>query len=371
MKNDMLGINLLNNTKQANKVKEKAAIENGLTDPSRSIGSALRGINFLNTGLDTAFNTDVQGITLFTRPYLNFKDKNLVTERKLTTLLTEKPHSIYYAIRRLLDTKMSLGVQREENCLIDTRQAFITIFTNLLTGISGWPDESIDMFVSQPGLRNQVYMLVDHPTNEYGAFDLTATFKNIAGDPISNILLAWQTYAKGVALGSLMPYPEMIANRIIDYETRIYRLVLDVSKRWVQKIACCGAAFPTANPIGSSFNFSSDTPLVSDTNEISVPFKAIGYCYNDPIIVRDFNTTVYRFNKKMKDDLREKLMILVPSDLYSFFNYLCYPRITSSMELQWWCDRDIFKDNIIKHNIPLSRGFLDKWGLVIGEENAD
>ena len=168
-----------------------------------------------------------------------------------------------------------------------------------------------------------------------------------------------------------MPYPEMIANRIIDYETRIYRLVLDVSKRWVQKIACCGAAFPTANPIGSAFNFSSDTPLVSDTNEISVPFKAIGYCYNDPIIVRDFNTTVYRFNKKMKDDLREKLMILVPSDLYSFFNYLCYPRITSSMELQWWCDRDIFKDNIIKYNIPLGRGFLDKWGLVIGEENAD
>lgn len=356
----------------ASGAKSSAAIEAGLTDPKKVLGSALHGINFLNTGINASNNTDLQGITFFTRPFLNLSTNNIKGTRKLTSLLTEKDYSIHKAIRRILDTKMSKSDDGPSTPLMDTDQAFIPIFTNLLTGISGWPDETMDMYVSEPGLRNEVYMLVDHNSNRYGSYDLTATFRNIDGDPINAILNVWLTYAKGVSTGSLLPYPEMMVNRIIDYETRIYRLVLDTSRRWIQKIACCGAAVPTANPLGTAFNFSSDTPVVSDTTEQSVPFKVIGYCYNDPIIIRDFNTTVGHFNKKMVPGERENKMVMIPPKLYPYFNYRCYPRISEDMELQWWCSKDIFYNVINKLGFSLSDDYFVKWfkGTTVGERNV-
>ncbi|WP_444544288.1 hypothetical protein [Paraburkholderia adhaesiva] len=40
----------------------------------------------------------------------------------------------------------------------------------------------------------------------------------------------------------------------IAYQTRIYRLVLDVTKTKVQKIAACGAVMPPFSTVGRSRN---------------------------------------------------------------------------------------------------------------------
>lgn len=347
MVNDIIDkVNIHNKVKVVDSVKKQAAASMGLTDPKKVIGSSIRGINFLNTGVNAGNEIDLQGITFFTRPYLNLSEDNISDDRRMTGLLTKNPHSLQYAIRRLLDSKFSISLNTGNTALIDERMPFMAIFTNLLTGISGWPDETMDMYVSEPGLRNEVYMLVDHLSNKYSSFDLTATFRNIDGDPITTILTTWLTYAKAVSIGAMMPYPEMIVNRIIDYQTRIYRLVLDVSRRWILKIACCGAATPTANPLGTSFNFSSDTPIVDSTLEQSVPFKAIGYCYNDPIIARDFNLTVCNYNPYMSSKTRALTMVQIPPPLYKYFNYRCYPRISDNMELQWWCSNEVFSNTI-------------------------
>ena len=343
--------------------KKRAAVEIGMSDPRKVIGSALHGINFLNTGINAGNNTDQQGITFFTRPYMNLGDANISSNRKLSALLTKTQDSISYSIRRLLDVKLLM--RNDENVnrspLINDHQAFIPIFTNLLTGITGWPDETMETFVAEPGNRNETYMLVDDSPNEYGAFDLTATFRNIDGDPINAILTVWLTYAKGVKFGTLLPYSEMMVNRIIDHQTRIYRLVLDTSRRWIHKIACCGAAVPTANPLGSSFNFTSESPTTTDTHQQSVPFKAIGYCYNDPIIIRDFNTTVKRFNQTMKEDKREEKMIKIPPPLQTYFNYKCYPRVSDNMELEWWCDIDTFNYTVSSLGLGIDAEWCETW----------
>ena len=351
----------LTSTQIINGIKKKAAIETGMSDPRKVIGSALHGINFLNTGINAGNNIDLQGITFFTRPFLNLNEANISSNRKLAGLLTKTQNSISYSIRRLLDVKLLMSNEENVNntSLMDEYQAFIPIFTNLLTGITGWPDETMEVYVAEPGIRNETYMLVDDSPNEYSAFDLTATFRNIDGDPINAILTVWLTYAKGVKYGSLIPYPEMMVNRIIDHQTRIYRLVLDTSRRWIHKLACCGAATPIANPLGTSFNFTVETPLAVDTMQQNVPFKAIGYAYNDPIIIRDFNTTVERFNIKMKKKNRNELMIKIPPPLYTYFNYRCYPRISDDMELEWWCSKNTFS-NVVQ---ALSLDVDEEWCL--------
>ena len=349
--------------------KKKAAVEIGMTDPRKVIGSALHGINFLNTGISASNNTDQQGITFFTRPYLNLNDANISSNRKLSSLLTKTNNSVSYSIRRMLDSKMLTENTNNNNPsnLIDDKQAFIPIFTNLLTGISGWPDETMEVYVAEAGIKNETYMLVDDSPNEYSAFDLTGTFRNIDGDPINAILTVWLTYAKGVTNGSLLPYVEMIVNRIIDYQTRIYRLVLDSSRRWIQKLACCGAAVPTANPLGTSFNFTIEAPLIADTLNQSVPFKAIGYCYNDPIIIRDFNTTVNRFNISMRDENRNGKMVKIPPPLQVYFNYRCYPRISNDMELEWWCSVETFNSINKRMNLGIDIEWCIDWFDVNGE----
>ena len=343
--------------------KRIAALNVGLGDPDKAVGSALYGLNALNTGVNAPNNTDIQGITFFTRPYLNLTNSNISVNRKLATLLTDTPHSIHYYIRRLLDVKLLANGPGIENFtpLLDHRQPFISIFTNLMTGITGWPDETLDTYISTPGLRNEVYMLADHGYKRYGAFDLTATFRNVDSDPINAILSVWLTYIKGVSVGELLPYVEMIANRIIDYQTRVYRLVLDSTRRWIRKIACCGAAMPIANPLGSSFNFNSESPTETESMNQSVPFKAVGYCYNDPIVIRDFNTTVSRFNFTMKDSRRKEIMLKIPPSLLSYLNYRCYPRISSEMELEWWVSKEIFNNTMNILDLSFTEEYCDDW----------
>ena len=328
--------------KYANQRRKRASAESGLGDPNKNVGNTLHGINAMGHSVGVKSNTDYQGITFFTRPYLNLTPGNISGKRTLTPYLTEEKDTLHYAIKLLLDTKQSLDY-KGEHTLTDIRLAFIAPFTNLLTGLTGWPDETLDVFVSAPGIKNEVYCLADHLGSNLNTFDLTATFRNIDGDPINALLSSWITYIKGVADGSMVPYYEMIASKTIDYQTRIYRLILDSGRRWIQKIACCGAAIPTANPIGGSFSYSENKPVIEDTNEQSVPFTCIGYTYNDPIIARDFNSTVVYFNRSMTTARRKSEMIRLSPNLLNMFNFKLYPLITQDMELQWYVNKEVYK----------------------------
>lgn len=325
--------------KDYTKKRKKLAIsETGLGDPDKLIGNTLHGINHLGYSIGPISNVDYQGLTFFTRPYLNLTNRNISGIRRLSPLLTEDNQTIHHAIKLMLDTKQ--GVEYEgDHPLTDNKQAFITVFSNLLTGLTGWPDETLDLYISSPGYKNEVYALADHVGSTLNTFSLTATFRNIEGDPINAILSTWLTYIKAVSYGTIVPYYEMIASRTIDYQTRIYRLVLDRSRRWIQKIACCGASVPVANPLGAAFNFAENKPIIEETNEQSVPFTCIGYTYNDPIIAKDFNSTVFYYNKLMTNDYRTNNMVKIPQEYLKLFNFKGYPLITHEMELQWYVER--------------------------------
>jgi hypothetical protein len=135
----------------------------------------------------------------------------------------------------------------------------------------------------------------------------------------------------------------MIVENEIDYMTRIYRLVLDPTRTYVQKIANCGAAFPTAVPMGAAFNYTSDSPLANDNEQISIPFQCIGVEYNDPISIQEFNATVVYFNPEMDDGSRSQLFTKLSKSELALFNYQGYPRIAEDNELEWWVSNDVYQ----------------------------
>lgn len=182
--------------------------------------------------------------------------------------------------------------------------------------------------------------MADDVAKDYGTFDMSASFRNLIGDPITLLFNTWRLYMARVYDGTLMPHPESIVEHEIDYQTAIYRLVLDPSRRFVQKVART-IAFPTGVNLGSAFNYSSDSVYNQENNsQINIQFRCIGVEYNDPILIHEFNHIVALFNPAMKDENRKTAMVKVDHMALNFFNYYGYPYIDiNTFELQWWVFR--------------------------------
>lgn len=334
---------------------------NGLGALSQSTANAFYGINHRGLGNALPVNTDNHGLTFFTRPRMNLSYDNIAMDRKLTPLLTDDDKSLQRAIRVLLDpvgvsdvarvrsndgrTVREHALRTTTSKLVDPRSPFIAMLSNHLISLTGWPDPGVAYFDSTPGPHREVWSMIDDAVNNYGAFDLTATFRNTAGDPITLLFNTWIRYASLVYQGVLMPYPDSIIENEIDYNTRIYRLVLDPTRQFVQKIAACGAAFPYSSALGSAFDFASDTPYVADrATQISIPFHCNGAEYQDPILIREFNDIVFLFNPDMGTRARKEKMRKLSYKELRFFNYYGYPYIhPRSLELEWWVYNDDYK----------------------------
>lgn len=303
-----------------------------------AIGDSIYGINHRQTPNSIQINKDLFGLTFFTRPRLNLTTENIRAIRQFTPLLTNETASLQRIIRCLLCP--DLAKKGVSSPLVDSQQAFIPILSNHLLSMSGWPDLVAPTMTSHEGGFKEAFSMVDGVTEILSTYDISANFRNIPGDPITTMFAIWCHYASLVYRGEIVPFPDELINNRIDYNTRIYRLVLDYSKTKVQKIAACGAAFPISAPTGAAFNFEADRPINSSNDQISVPFRCMGAIYNDPILIAEFNQTVCMFNDGMKDSGRAGYYKKVPLEALGIFNHRGYPRINpDTYELEWWVDK--------------------------------
>ena len=305
-------------------------------DLDSSMTNMFRGINHRqNPGL-IAINRDTYGLTLFTRPTLNLSTGNLKNNRNMIKLLNPDQNSYARAIRVCFDYELqSKGITTD---LFDNQSAFITILTNTLTSMSGWPDMSLPIHTSKSGLFKEEWAIPDgHVRIDY-TFDLTCNFQNLEGDPINFMLQTWIEYMSATFMANMAPYPKYSINNRFDAFTGIYRLVLDETKTKIQKIARTGlGAFPINTRSGSSFDFDLDKPLNQSNDEVSYSFKAIGACYNDEILYREFNLTNFFFNDLLVDKVRDIYYAKVPLQYIQYFNWKGYPLINEkTIELEWW-----------------------------------
>jgi hypothetical protein len=316
----------------------------------RAMANNLYGINHRSIPTVVPSNKDRYGLTFFVRPQLNMAADNLKNVRFFYSLLSENTKSIQAAVRALLDPRLITGVTLGSvtlpaiTCpLVDNQNAFIPILTNNLISISGWPDLTIPTFTSNPGMYKEVYSQVDGFSRNYESFDIDASFRNVRGDPSIMLFYVWCHYQSLVFEGKMMPYFDFITENEIDYNTRIYRLVLDQSNMYVTKIAACGAAFPISVNLSNFFDYNNEKPFNDQSKEINVRFRCLGAEYLDDVLIFEFNNTVTIFNPSMLDGKREQAMIKVPRSLLTLFNNRGYPRIDyNTYELEWYVSKDLY-----------------------------
>lgn len=328
-----------------------------------AIGNNIYGINHRQEASPILSNKDQFGFTFFTRPQLNFQTANIRNSRILTPLLSNNPTSYPTITRCTLDPRIMYGygnnVAGIDCTFVDPQQAFIPILTNHLKAISGWPDITSPTHVTKEGKYQQSHAMVDGIVANYKAYDIEATFRNSRGDLIMSMFHAWVNYQSLVFEGKLNPYMDYILANAIDYNTRIYRLVLDSNKRKVQKIACTGASFPTSLPVGASFDYNNEKPYNDANADISIRFQCLGFQYQDPIIIDEFNKTVQIFNRSMKEDTISSSMVEIPVEMLRIFNNRGYPRIDPlTYELSWFVSTTDYNNKLVA-----LRSYKEKLGI--------
>lgn len=315
----------------------------------KAISNQLYGYNHQGIKGIIPENRDTYGLAFFTRPQLNLGNDNLEHIRRMYSLLSKNEYSIQRYVRCLLDPRMI--DDNIKSLLLDNKAAFIPLFTNNIKSMSGWPDEVLPVYKSKQGVRREQWSHGDGNVEIYEAFDLDCTFKNTKDEPIILLLQTWIRYISYVFEGLMMPYSDFLAEDEMDYNTRIYRLVLDESKRFVKKISATGASFPINVPTGKMFDLNTDTKYNLSNTDINVRFDCNGAQYNDDILILEFNKTSAIFNVDVRLMLQGKShnLVKIPPSLLDIFNYRGYPIINhNTFELEWWInkDSDTYKDVI-------------------------
>lgn len=327
-----------------------------------AIANNIFGINHRQTPAAIPLNRDQYGYAFFTRPQLNLQTINIRNVRLMLPMLTTSNVSYQNAIRNLLDPRIGLGWGGNDaipSDFVDANQVFIPMLTNNIVSMSGWRDMVMPIHSAQEGQYREGWSIPDGVVIDYTTFDLSCSFRNTIGDPITQLFFYWLIYMAAVFEGVLMPYPDFLLQNEIDYNTRIYRLVMDKTKTRVQRIAATGAAFPTSVPIGGLFNFNVDKPYNDVNAEINIQFHCMGAIYNDDILIHEFNSAVGIFNPELRnvawsfdpDRKRNKInsseMTLIDYDLLQLFNMRGYPYIDpKTYELQWYVQTELFNSKL-------------------------
>lgn len=325
---------------------------------SRAIGNTFYSINHRGTQAAIQQNRDFYGLTLFTRPQLNMSLENLRSSRAFIPLLTQDTMSIGRAVRSYLDPRLYLeGI----DCpVVDPENVFLPLLGNHCLSVSGWPDIELQSYQSEPGVYKEVFGFVDSTDDLRGAYTVTASFRNMPGSPILVLIRTWMDYMQKVFRGDLVPYPDYIMHNKIDYNTRIWRLILDPTKTYVVQLGCCGAAYPVSWPGGKTFDYRIDQPLNTDTHELSIQFQCYGAMYNDPVLVRQFNQAVSIFCPSMRDKVRSAVMQKVPPEAMGLLNNTGnsgFARINpDTYELEWYVRKDDYKEAVDNYN-AVTRSF--------------
>lgn len=273
---------------------------------SRAIGNNLYGINFRQTPSFVPRAKEHYGFTFFTRPQPNLSRSNISNFRSFYSLLSRSTVSYRSYVRAMLDPRLSLN-NNKVSSFVNNENPFIPVLTNSLVSLSGFPDLTVPTYTSDTGLYGQEISFVDGTVNHYESYDVDATFANYKGNPLIYMFYIWVRYQSLVFEGILSPYMDLLVENEIDYNTRIYRIVLDSTKTYVMHIAATGASFPINVPTGNIFDYNIDTPLNTKNSEINIRFRCMGFLAFEDILKLEFNKTVAIFNPNMRKVLRHDL----------------------------------------------------------------
>lgn len=244
-------------------------------------------------------NSEMVGLTFFTKPRLNLTTTSLRQDPQLAMLDTLDPMSLMFSIRCNLDTVFMKSDVARENAetspWLNTQSPFNIPLGNTLVGMSGWPDFNIEYETTEAGYFAEDMTLARGSDRGRRTYDISCTFRDIQGGYIMAYIYYW-IHAMALQMeGTIVAYPEDREANRLNYTCSIYRFVMDPSMKTIVKWAKATGCYPVSIPIGDVFNFSPGDSFIHTSQQFTIPFKVNNVSYMDPRHLLAFNTLVKRY----------------------------------------------------------------------------
>ena len=315
--------------------------ENGGPGYTSALVNMLRGVRILGPGNQMApIPDDTIGLVFINRPMINLSDENVLKHPQLHALYKPKKNSLMAYVKGLLDPKWG-DANSGLSDILDPLYPWVAPFTNLVKVSSGFPDVSLNVSKSAPGIRKEVYQYVDGILKVNYDYDMRLSFYTVKPNIMSYIFDVLNHYIEGVKLGDegLEPYPEALFQNYRDYDFRIYHIILNKNMRNIEGLYCNGYCWPNTYPSGafSVIDRTKNSLRGQGQDELEISFPSVAFRYNNLRIADMFNRTTLQRNKNMHPSVRDTYYRKLSLSEYFAGAYQVYPWINiNTMELEYW-----------------------------------
>lgn len=308
-------------------------------------------------GLDSIRNTlympemEGHGFTFITRPKLNLSTPSIRSDRILSLLDTLDPQTVAFTVRAMLDTKLKslYNISINKSQYFNPVNPFISILSNRLITLNGWPDPTLDVETTEGGFFSESITYPKGHDQLTRNYDISATFSDMQGSVIHILFVMWLRWIHLATRGRVTAYMEDIEARRMCFTSSIYRFVMDPSNRYITKWAKATGCFPRSVPTGAYFNYDANASNVDVAMNLAIPFTVSGKVeYMDPIILKEFNMLMDKMSPATKNHNP------ATGSLRMALNFKCLPYIdltSGSNELTWRYDGSDPDNRLLVQNL--------------------
>lgn len=289
------------------------------------------------------------GLALVTRPQLNLSDDNVSKSEKLVSLYGCTQNSFAGYIRGLLDEKWAAG---NPGIILDNKMPFIVPLTQFLKTSNGFNDLQLSINTSEPGLRSQVYQRVASKLEFNEVFTMNQTYYNPKPSLIQAIFQYWEDYISEVVSGDRQVSPRdwyLMSNRI-DYDCRIYHLIMNKDSLFLEHIFATVQSIPTTYPAGAiaAIDNTQNTVRGEGQDDFTVQFSSAAQRQDEFGLIQAFNEHSFLYNPNIKPATRNQFYRELETSEYIAYNYAAYPLLLpraidknrTGIKLTWWVAKD-------------------------------
>lgn len=314
--------------------------ENGGPGYTKAFVNTLRGIRILGPGAQMApIPDDTIGLLFVNRPMLNLSDENVFKHPQLHSLYRPPKDSLQAFIKGLLDPtwgKANSGMTD----ILDPFNPWISVLTNCCKVSSGFPDVTLNVSKSTPGIRKEVYQYVDGILKVNYDFDMRVSMYN-PKKIMSSIFDVWNHYIEGVKLGDegMQPYDQALLQNYRDYDCRFYHTVMNRNMRNIEGIYMTGYSWPNTYPSGafSTIDRTQTSIRGQGQDELEINFPSVIFRYNNMEVADMFNRTTLTMNPNMHPQRRAQYYRKLEVVEYFAGQFAAYPWINiNTMEMEYW-----------------------------------
>ena len=268
------------------------------------------------------------GYVFMSKPRLMLTSANLKQDRVMALLDTLDPLRYETSMRGYLDSHLPTIPEFQQEfskCpYFNSTSPFIIPAQNALRQIAGYPDFSLNTYTTQGGDFEEDQTQASGSDFCSRTYNFNLDFMDIQGTYLFQFFYYWVRYIALIKMGIMNPYNDDMAQRLLNYTTRIYRFIMSPNKRQIQICSAVTGCFPTNVPFGSMFDFNKDEHRIHAAHRFSVPFVGNAVDYQDWAILVEFNILVNRYTQ-LEKKIKSGEVIEVPR--LPQYNYIGTPYI--------------------------------------------